>query len=148
VGIGIDVNTLFYLVEAGLIGLLGGVILGRRTRPRSEEKAAEPGQEAQGVEKPGKPYVFLEEAIGLDKAMAHKFYVELRKAIREKKVRVALVSDSCPKGRIAYDFVRETWICVEKDGTSYPLGEKPAPELLTFYDEGLEEGEGVDNSER
>ena len=141
----IDVNLVFYLVEAGLIGLLGGLILGRRHGKKIESEKTEERQE---VEKPGKPYVFLEEVVGLDKAMAHKFYVELRKAIKEKKVRIALISDLCPKGRIAYDFVRETWICVEKDGTSYPLGEKPAPELLTFYDEGLEEGEGVDNSER
>ena len=50
-------------------------------------------------------------------------------------MRVGLISDEC-KGRIAFDFVRETWICIEDDGSSYPIGMKPAPEVVEFFDDG------------
>jgi len=50
-------------------------------------------------------------------------------------VRIALVSDMCPNGYVAYDFTRESWVCVEKDGSSYPLGGKRAEEIVELEDE-------------
>ena len=126
----IDVNLVFYLVEALLIGLLLGIIIGRR---RSREKQVEL-EEKREVEKPGTP-VSLEEVISVDKALAVEFYRNLKKAIKEKKIRIALVSELCPKGRIAYDFAIGKWICVEKDGTSYPLGENPVTETIEYEDD-------------
>ena len=121
----VDVNTLFYLVEALLIGLLLGIIIGRR---RSREKQVEL-EEKREVEKPGTP-VSLEEVISVDKALAVEFYRNLKKAIKEDKVRVTLASELCPKGRIAYDFAIGKWVCIEKDGSVYPLGEKPSGETI------------------
>ena len=78
----------------------------------------------------------LATALGIEKALAARFYRELSKAVKSGRIRIALVSDECPNGYVAYDFPRESWVCVEKDGTSYPLGERPAPELLEFESEG------------
>lgn len=114
----------FYLV----IGLLAGVALGLAfKKPREKEEKIKAKQE---VEKPGRPDYFLEEVISVDKALAARFYRDLRKAIRENKVRVSLTSELCSKGRVAYDFAVGKWVCIEKDGTTYPLGEKPNGETV------------------
>ena len=124
--ISIDANTLFYLIEALLIGLLIGIIIGRR-RPKNIE--LEESEERREVEKPCKP-VSIEEIISVDKALAVKFYRDLKKAIEEDKIRVTLASKLCPRGRIGYDFAISKWVCIEKDGSVYPLGEKPSGETI------------------
>ena len=74
-----------------------------------------------------------------DKALAQLFYHEFRKALNEGRIRPALVSDECPQGTIAYDFARQDWICVEKDGATHPLGQPPAGEQLEIEDYGVGE---------
>jgi len=79
---------------------------------------------------PQKPTAIL----GIDQALATLFYRELRKAIEQGKVRPALYSDECPGGTIAYDFARQDWVCIEKDGATHPLGQPPAGEQLELED--------------
>jgi len=55
----------------------------------------------------------IDELLGLDKALAAKFYRSLRKALASGEVKVALAREDCD-GYITYDFVRESWICVER----------------------------------
>ena len=124
----VDVNTLFYLVEAGLIGLLLGIIAGRRAAKPS--KSENEGNEGEARSDKPRKLVSLEEIVGVDTALAVEFYRNLKKAIKEKKIRIALVSELCPRGRIAYDFAVNKWVCIEKDGSVYPLGEKPSGETI------------------
>jgi len=77
------------------------------------------------------------QALGIDRALANLFYRELSKAIREGRVRPALVSDECPGGSVAFDFARQDWVCVERDGATHALGQPPAGERLEIEDYGV-----------
>ena len=104
---------------AGIVILIDNFLTRRKTREAGDnvggcgEEDEKPTQE----KIPEGP-IGLDEVIELDKALAVRFYRELKKALRENKVRVTLVSELCPNGRIAYDFATSRWIFVEEDGTS------------------------------
>jgi len=98
-------------------------------RPGSVERKQETGE---GGERDRTSELLL--AVGIDRAMARLFYKRLREAIDAGKVRPALVSDECPGGTVAFDFARQSWVCVEKDGSTHPLGQPPAGERLELED--------------
>jgi hypothetical protein len=133
VSITVNMDLLIYLAEAGLIGFLPGLILGRVSAPKKEK---EQEREGRGEPETSNEPVEWEKALGLDKALTARFYRDLHRAIKNGRVRVSLISEECPNGYVTYDFARQEWLCVERDGSSYPLGGRPAGELFIEESEG------------
>lgn len=126
-----------YAGYTGLLGFILGWIIARlRTttikQPQGEDKDMERREHAK-----------IDNVIGLDKALAAKFYRSLRKSLASGEVNIGLISEKCPDGYVAYDFVREDWICVEKNGSSHRLGGEPVEDLVEI-EELDEEGVGED----
>ncbi len=124
---GLALELILGLVILALLILL---IRERYRGERVERNSMRPVQ----PQKPAQAQVML----GIDRALAQLFYRDLRKALEEGKIRPALVSDECPGGTVAFDFARQDWVCVEKDGATHPLGAEPAGEQLELEDlEGI-----------
>lgn len=131
-------DPVVYTVMGAVFGLLAAaIIVVLRSRPPPPPPPRETRE--QETQEKEKEQVSLEEALGLDRAVAARFYRELRKAMRSGRVRVALVSDECD-GTVVYDFAREEWLCTARDGTAYRLGGRPLPEQVVVED--VEEGGG------
>lgn len=118
-------DLLLYMAEALLLGFLIGLVA---ARSKDQNKEYSPQDDK----------TCLPPAPGLEKAVAARFYRELDKATKSGRIKVALVSDECPQGYVAYDFVRGNWVCVETDGTVHPLGEQAIGEHVFFEEEESE----------
>lgn len=128
----LEYQLLLYILEAGLVGLASGVLLARLGgKPCSTTDDAGGADQSREKDTLG--------PIGLERALAARFYSDLRRSIREGLVKPVLTSDHCP-GRVVYDFVSMQWMCIDGSGNASPLGEPPSLERLEL--EGLETGEG------
>ena len=129
-------DWLAYLA-VGLFGIAYGYLLARARYTGTGDAQAKKDEETREVER---EQLDLSEILGIDKALTHRFYIELQKAVRDGLVRVEVVSDSCP-GKLLFDFTRMQWAC-KHDDMIYPLGEKPAGETIIVEEEERQDGGG------
>ncbi len=136
----LTLNDILVLVVVALavyamavLGVIARSIAGRGGEATGEKRGEPERKAGQPEESQARLDDVLERA-GIDKAMAREFLAELRKAMKTRKIRPALVSEDC-QGRVVYDFAKAEWLCVSSSGDTYPLGGAPAGEKLELEEE-------------
>ena len=133
-----DILAYLTVVLGGMAAALWAIVIVDALRPR-KRRELKPEPEP-GEPRPRGPKATREERqaellkeLGVDQAMARLFYRKLREALEAGEVKPALVSEKCD-GYVTFDFVRQGWICVERDGSARPLSGSHAGERLEVED--------------
>lgn len=126
----VSLDFMLYLVEAGLIGAIIGLVAGRA---RSSGKSIERYNNDAKNSDENVVARASHQNYGVERVLARRFYEELKKAIAEGLLRVELTSESC-NGSVVYDFAIGGFVCMDRRGIRR-LGDEPAEDLVDEFEE-------------
>lgn len=134
----LDLALILVLATASLTLVVMAFAIVRGLRPQQDKQ--EKPRQRKTARQEQQARILSNESL-LDQALTLEFTARLRKGLKNGMVKPALVSDNC-KGRVAYDFARQEWMCIEDD-IVYPLYRQVQDEQVEYEDE--EEAEAGSN---
>jgi hypothetical protein len=132
-GIGFqDIVTLVLVVVISTLGAAAIRLVSAVTSPPPPPRSGWERQEARELGEQRERRLEIDDvlqAAGIDRTMAKIFYARLKTALDRGVVKPALVASECD-GHVLYDFARDDWVCMSRNGVAYPLGSSPEGEKL------------------